>query len=227
MPKPITIAASPQISRGRKPSQKRQYLLEVAAATFAEKGYPNTEVEDIAQRLGVGKGTVYRCYPSKRELFLAAADHGMQLLMQAIDRAIENVPHPLEQIRRAIEAYLAFFHRHPAYVELLLQERAFFKDRETPTYFVHRKSRIARWRVLYAKLIELGWVRPISPRRITDVVGNLVYGTMFTNYFTKRHRSPRAQADEMVDILFHGLLTRQGVQVWREWRQRRKKEDDS
>ena len=45
-------------------------ILDVAARLFAARGYQNTDVQVVADELGVGKGTVYRYFPSKRELFL-------------------------------------------------------------------------------------------------------------------------------------------------------------
>jgi hypothetical protein len=43
--------------------------------------------------------------------------------------------------------------------------------------------------------------------RLLDVLGDLVYGTMFTNYYSGRHRVVAAQARDLVDIVFHGILT--------------------
>jgi AcrR family transcriptional regulator len=46
----------------------RQLILECAMREFAQKGYENTSVETIAERAGVGKGTVYRYSSSKEKL---------------------------------------------------------------------------------------------------------------------------------------------------------------
>jgi len=58
---------STKIDRG----EKRPRLVEAASAVFAEKGYASTRVADIAQRAGVGKGTVYEYFSSKEELLFA------------------------------------------------------------------------------------------------------------------------------------------------------------
>ena len=50
---------------------KRNQLVEAACAVFAEKGYASTRVADIAERAGVGKGTVYEYFSSKEELLFA------------------------------------------------------------------------------------------------------------------------------------------------------------
>src|SRR5262249_59824700 len=124
-----------------------------------------------------GKGTLYRYFPSKRDLFLATVDRVMRRLHERIEDSIRGVEDPLDQVAAAIRAYLAFFAEHPDFVELLMQERAHFKDRKEPTYFQHRAANVERWRDLYRRLIAGGRVREMPAERITDVLGALVYGT--------------------------------------------------
>ena len=90
---------------------------------------------------------------------------------------------------------------------MLIQERAQFKDRKKPTYFEHRETNVERWRALYRSLIDAGRVRDIPVERIIDVVGDLLYGTMFTNYFTGPRKSAEEQTRDILDIVFHGILS--------------------
>src|SRR5205085_4240090 len=160
-----------------------------------------------AEHLGVGKGTIYRYFPSKRDVFLAAADRVMHKMREQIESSIEGIEDPLDLIAEAIRAYLAFFAEHTDFVELLMQERAQFKDRKKPAYFQHRETNIERWRTLYRALIVAGRIRDMPVERITDVLSDLVYGTMFTNYFTGPRKSPQAQAQDILDVVFHGILS--------------------
>ncbi|MBY0525508.1 MAG: TetR/AcrR family transcriptional regulator [Gemmataceae bacterium] len=188
-------------------ASRREEILEAAAKLFARHGFEGCDTQLLADELGVGKGTLYRYFPSKRELFLAAADRAMRLLRQQIDTSIADVVDPLERIAVAIRAYLAFFNDHPEFVELLMQERAQFKDRKKPTYFEHREANLERWRVMYRGLIADGRIRDMPVERITDVLGALVYGAMFTNYFTGPRQAPEAQAREILDVVFRGILS--------------------
>lgn len=162
----------------------------------------------MADAVGIGKGTVYRYFPTKQDLFLAAVDRGMHHLRETVDQAVEHLDDPLDQVSRGIETYLAFFSEHPELVELIIQERAAFRDRVRPTYFVHREANIGRWNELFGDLIESGRVRDLPPTQITDVISNLVYGTMFTNFFAGGSRTFEQQAREILDVVFHGILER-------------------
>lgn len=184
-----------------------EQILEGAAKLFAEYGYADTDTQVLADRLGVAKGTLYRYFRSKRQLFLAAVDRVMQRLRQEIDRSVAEVEDPLDKVARAARVFLDFCAAHPEFVELLIQERAQFKDRKKPTYFEHRDVHIERWRALFRSLIVAGRVRDVSPERITDVLSDLLYGTMFTNYFAGPRKPSEAQTQDILDIIFHGILS--------------------
>lgn len=188
-------------------TRRQEQILETAVQLFAEHGYSNTDTQLLAEKLQVGKGTIYRYFPSKRELFLAAADRVMRLMRQSVDASIVGIEEPFQRIGVAIRAFLSFFATHPEFVELLMQERAQFKDRKKPTYFVHREINVRRWRELYSALIAAGRLRQISVDRITDVISNLLYGTMFTNYFVGPQKCVETQAQDILDIVFHGILS--------------------
>jgi AcrR family transcriptional regulator len=189
-------------------SRTRQ-ILDAAARLFAKHGYADADTQLLADELGVGKGTLYRYFPSKKALFLAAADRVMRQMRERIDEHIQGIADPLDRIAVAIRTFLAFFADNPDFVELLMQERAQFKDRKEPTYFQHRKVNVERWKALYRDLIAAGRIRDMPVERITDVLSNLVYGTMFSNYFTGNQKSFEAQSEDILDVVFHGILSEQ------------------
>jgi AcrR family transcriptional regulator len=188
-------------------SRRREEILDAAAILFAERGYPNTDVDSVAERLGVGKGTVYRYFPSKSDLFLAAVARGMTRLDERIHEQVDHVADPLEKIERAIYTYLAYFDEHPELVELFIQERAEFKDRGTPVYFEHRKASMGPWQKLFRGLIAAGRIRDLDVDRTGDVMNGLMYGTIIQNTMTGRRGIHKDQASRIVDIVFNGILT--------------------
>jgi AcrR family transcriptional regulator len=192
--------------------RRQREILDAAATLFAEHGYAGADTQVLADTLQVGKGTIYRYFPSKRELFLAVVDRVMRRLREEVDAATAEVSDPLDRVAAAIRAYLDFFAAHPQFVELLIQERAQFKDRKTPTYFQHREANVGRWQDMFRDLMAAGRVREMPVERITDVLSDLVYGTMFTNYFTGQRRrgaavSSERQAREILELVFYGILT--------------------
>lgn len=187
--------------------RRRDGLLAAAARVFARRGYPDADVQEIADACGVAKGTVYLYFPSKEELFLGSVDRAMRRLCERIHAAAEPVADPLDRLAVVVRTYFAHFRDHPDHAELLIIERAEYRDRKTPTYLEHRRANCARWESVYADLIRGGRVRDIPVDRIIRVTSDLMYGTMFTDHFSGRQRTPDEQAADVMDILFHGILT--------------------
>ncbi|MEP6733341.1 MAG: TetR/AcrR family transcriptional regulator [bacterium] len=59
----------------RRPDARPQELLDAALSVFAERGYRNTRLEEVAEAAGVTKGTIYHYFDTKEELLLRAIEH--------------------------------------------------------------------------------------------------------------------------------------------------------
>jgi AcrR family transcriptional regulator len=201
------------VKKPRRPSDealwasRREEILDMAAQLFAKHGYVDTDTQLLADKLGVGKGTLYRYFRNKEDLFLAAVDRVMRQLLERVESRIALAKDPVAQVEHGVRAYLGFFAEHPEFVELLMQERAQFRDRKKPTYFEHREANVERWRARYRLLIAEGRIREMPVEHISDVFGQLLYGTIFVNYFTGQQKSPEDQAREILDVVFHGILS--------------------
>lgn len=189
--------------------RRRADILDAAAKLFAEKGYAHADTQDLADGLELSKGTIFRYFPTKRELFIAAIGRAMEKLGQCVDAAADAAADPLEKLLAAMTAYLRYFDAHPEVVELMILERAEFKDRKS-SYFDHSNKcdeKDQRWNDVLSALMADGRFRRLPPDRIRNVVGDLLYGTIFSNHMSGRTRSLEEQAGALFDIVFRGLLT--------------------
>jgi AcrR family transcriptional regulator len=59
----------------RRPDDRYQELLEAALQVFAQKGYRNTRLDEVAEAAGVTKGTIYHYFDTKEELLLSVIKH--------------------------------------------------------------------------------------------------------------------------------------------------------
>ncbi|MGP3981292.1 TetR/AcrR family transcriptional regulator [Streptomyces sp. KR80] len=104
----------------------RAKLYEAAVTLIAEKGFSSTTVDEIAERAGVAKGTVYYNFASKTELFEELLRHGVGLLtaslQQAADDTIERGGSRVDALDAMIRAGLVFIDRYPAFTQLYVAE---------------------------------------------------------------------------------------------------------
>ncbi len=190
-------------------ARREEEILAVATRHFAAEGFHNADLQLLADELNVGKGTLYRYFKNKEDLFLAAVDRGMRELHSYIEARTLNIVDPVERLRTAVRSFLSFFDGNPEIVELLIQERAEFRDRLQPTYLRHREANIGPWQEMLRGVINEGRVRKVPVMRITDVLSNLLYGAIFTQHFTRKKISLEHQAEDILDIFFLGLLSDQ------------------
>ena len=106
--------------RGRKKSeQTRLAILQAASAVFSERPYHEVLTDDISARLHVGKGTLYRYFSSKEELYFATIVHGLQGMGDAIaDVMARELPleSAIEALARTVISY--FWERRDFFVLL-------------------------------------------------------------------------------------------------------------
>ena len=183
-------------------------IVDAASRLFADHGFSDCDMGRIARKLKLAKGTLYLYFSSKQELFFACVDDGMMRMQAAVRAASESVEDPFERLAAAMRAYLEFFLQHPQYVELMLQERANFRQRKAASYFEHRDAARVSWRAFYQNLIQEGRLRSdLTVEAILDTLGHLVYGTMFTNHFLGRKKPLADQDRQMLDIVLRGILS--------------------
>ena len=78
----------------RRPEERPQELLDAAMAVFAEKGYRNTRLDEIAEAAGVTKGTIYHYFSTKEELLLRAIEHHHERVFGRLDDELREVAGP-------------------------------------------------------------------------------------------------------------------------------------
>jgi AcrR family transcriptional regulator len=104
----------------------RQKLYDAAVTLIAEQGFSATTVDEIAERAGVAKGTVYYNFASKNDLFEELLRHGMELLTEALGRAAADTAgrggSHLDALDAMIRAGLVFIVRHPSYTQMYVAE---------------------------------------------------------------------------------------------------------
>ncbi|QFZ24002.1 TetR/AcrR family transcriptional regulator [Saccharothrix syringae] len=87
--------------------ERREQLLDVARALFAEKGFEVTSIEEIAHRAGVSKPVVYEHFGGKEGIYAVVVDREMQSLMDHIVNALSG-GHPRELLEQAACALLDY-----------------------------------------------------------------------------------------------------------------------
>ena len=185
---------------------KLKAILAAALTAFAEQGFRAADVQDIANAAGVGKGTVYRYFGTKEDLFHAVADAGMQSLEDHVIGSVNPESTPLELIRRMGAAYAEFFQDKPELVEILIQERAEFRGAVPDTHLFYRQKNRGRFESILRQGITDGSFRRVNVRMTTNAFPNVLYGTVVCGVLEGETRRICSTAKHAIDLFLQGLL---------------------
>lgn len=114
--------AAPVARRPERTARTRKKLFDAALAVMSEKGPSRTTVEEVADRAGVAKGTVYYTFGSKQHMVEGLLSSGIDLVLERFGEAAEQAGTALESLHRGILAALVFLEQHPGFARLAVAE---------------------------------------------------------------------------------------------------------
>ncbi len=94
-------------------------ILDAAAQLFAKHRYHEVRMDDIAEHAGVAKGTLYRYYHDKEELYAALAKHGISRLIEQSQATIAGPGTPDAKLHAFVTDCVRFYEQYPYFLELI------------------------------------------------------------------------------------------------------------
>jgi AcrR family transcriptional regulator len=209
--------AKPTSPRWRRRKEERpSEIVAAALASFAERGFAATRLEDVAARAGVTRGTLYLYFPSKEELFKAVVRQFIVPVIQDREEMIAAAALPSAQI---IEKFIMSFpdlvagSALPAIPRLVIAEARNFPDL-AQFYFdeVLQRAR-TRVRALIKRGVDRGEFRKVDIDRVFFcLMGPILAGVIWQSVFQPHDDEKldfRALCRAHLDLLLNGLLPRE------------------
>lgn len=150
----------------RKPREERwAELIEVATQVFFEKGYDGASLQDIADRLGMLKGSLYYYIQSKEDLLFDVISTVHQDGMAALQTRTEVLGEPLERLENAIVGHIEHLCRNLVPTAVFLHELSALPLERRQEVLGSEHAYQAVFRELITEAQDKGLVRPdIDPR---------------------------------------------------------------
>jgi AcrR family transcriptional regulator len=139
-------------------SQRRGELTREAARLFAERGFHGTSMGDLAQALGVQKGSLYSLTGSKQELLFETMREGALAFHAALDAVPDDAP-ALERVRLALRGHLRVVSEQLDVATVFTREWRYLEDGYREQIREERRRYEDRWRRLFQEGVESGGFR--------------------------------------------------------------------
>jgi TetR/AcrR family transcriptional regulator, cholesterol catabolism regulator len=137
---------------------RRSELTRQAARLFAEKGYHGTSIGDLAEAMGVQKGSLYAHIASKADLLWEVARDGAAAFHAALDDIPDESP-ATEKIRLALRAHLRVVAQQLDVATVFVREWRYLEGERRDEFLAERRRYEERFRALFREGRELGGLR--------------------------------------------------------------------
>ena len=139
-------------------SARRTELTRAAARLFAEKGYHGTSIGDLAEAMGVQKGSLYAHIDSKADLLWDVARDGAVAFHDALDAVPDDVT-ATEKIRLALRAHLRVVAEQLDVATVFIREWRYLEGDRRDEFMAERRRYEERFRAFFQEGRELGDLR--------------------------------------------------------------------
>ena len=139
-------------------TSRRDELVAVAARLFAERGYHGTSMADLAEAMGVQKGSLYSLTGSKQDLLVLITRDGAASFHGALD-GVPDDGEPLERVRLALRRHLAVVAAQVDAATVFTREWRFLDEPDRTAFRTERRRYEERWRELLREAAERGALR--------------------------------------------------------------------
>ncbi len=202
--------------REEKKAQSRRRILDSAREVFFRDGFMAANLDEVAEKAGVAKGTLYRYFESKAELYVAVLAHNGVIFEEKMRASIEPGVPPAEQLRRTSRWYFDHYVENRDYFQIFwaIENQAVIG--ELPAGVVEEVASLwERCLRIIAEIIEAGVkegvFRECDSWEVANVLWTVANGLIQTERSATRRqlrRIPLDQAfDDALSMMLRGIAT--------------------
>jgi AcrR family transcriptional regulator len=171
---------------------RREELTREAARLFAERGFHGTSMGDLAEALGVQKGSLYSLTGSKQELLFETMREGARAFHASLDAVPEDAP-AVERVWTALRGHLRVVAEQLDVATVFTREWRYLDDEYRAEILAERRRYEERWHRLFQDGLEGGGLR-------TDLdVGAAVLLVLSAANWAYTWLEPGRDTDELAD----------------------------
>ena len=186
--------------------RREEQIYKAALKIFSKNGYYKADMGIIAQRAKIGKGTLYRYFESKKNLFISLVEWGLNQLKNEILTNIEGIDDEVEKITTALEVYFNFYKNQKGFYRVLIYEKYNFMDeiarKFKETYFAH----LHIIENIFQQGIQKGIFKNIETKNTSIALMGMTDALLFKWLFVNKSSCFEDELSALKEIFFNGIL---------------------
>jgi len=182
---------------------RKEEIIRVAANLFSQKSYHDVTMDQIAEKVGVAKGTIYLYFESKENLYLEILEETYEEIESILEKEIAKKDPAPQKLRKMLMLIFKFYLENLDVLRILSRDETHL-IREHYEFTEHWRVKGVRF---YQKILEKGInegsFRPVNTELTALIIFGLVRSVMF---FYHTDKSAGEIAEEVFSMISEGIL---------------------
>jgi len=184
-------------------SGRKGEIIQAAAKLFSNKSYHDVTMDQIAQEVGVAKGTIYLYFDSKEKLYLEILEDTYEEIESILEKEIAKGDPAPQKLKKILRLIFQFYIQNMDVLRILSRDETHL-IREHYEFTEHwRLRRIKLYQKILEKGISEGSFRPANTELTALIIFGLVRSVMF---FYHTDKSAGEIAEEVFSMISEGIL---------------------
>lgn len=189
-------------ARARKTKRKEE-ILKIAANLFANKSYHDVTMDEIVQKAGIAKGTIYLYFKSKEKLYLEILENSYHVIEAILEKEIARNDKTPEKLRKILLLIFDFYLKNINILRILTRDETHL-IKEHYDFTEHwRLRRINLYKKILEKGEKEGSFKVVNINLTSLIIFGLVRSVMF---YYEPDKSSEHLAGEVYSVITKGIL---------------------
>jgi AcrR family transcriptional regulator len=202
----VTNSAASNGNRTRRGEARRREILDAAREVFSTRGFEQASMAEIAAKVGVVEGALYKHFGSKRELLFETTRAFYEPLIAATARELATIHGTRNRLRYVIQRHLQSFVDHPALCRLIMHEIRPYSDYfDSVVRELNRKTTSQVVTILEEARLAGELRADVRPALVRDVIFGGIEHVAWKALAGRGTLDASAVAEELTELVLRGV----------------------
>ena len=184
--------------------RNKEAILKAAVHLFAQKGFAETKLEDVATLAEFGKGTLYNYFENKDDLLLSAFDFAVEKILDFLYDQLSSVADPLERIRLIANSQFNYYRENTDFMNVVMTNHQILMNHTCSRPVFDRFQDLKKLVVIEMQAaMDAGQLRPGNAQHYATYLSSMIHGQV-RSLNAGDMKMDDMYADEIIDVFFNG-----------------------
>lgn len=184
-------------------SGRKEEIINAAAKLFSQKSYHDVTMDEIAEKVGIAKGTIYLYFDSKEKLYLEILEETYEEIEAILERETAKSDPAPEKLKKVLRLIFDFYLRNLDVLRILSRDETHLIKEHFEFTEHWRLRRIRLYRKILEKGINEGTFRSSNTELTALIIFGLVRSVMF---YYQTDNNAEDIAEEVYSMISEGIL---------------------